>query len=469
MRVLLVDDDSTLRDLMRYTLEAQGYTVIEAADGLQAIEAVQKQRFDAAILDVNMPKLSGLQVLEKMREIAPSTFCIVMTAYSEVKDAVHAIKLGAYDYLEKPVDPEKVLKLFKDAQASNHLLEIAAFSAPILHYDAGRQIIGESRPIREVFDVINKLAKVDTSVLVRGESGTGKELIARAIHYNSHRRKGAFVAVNCAALPEHLIESELFGYEKGAFTGADRKKPGKFHFAEGGTLFLDEIGDINPNIQVKLLRALQEKAVVSVGGSVESKVDVRVIAATNRPLETMMGQGTFREDLFYRLNVLPIHLPPLRDRRDDIPALLSFMIKKFNEEHSRQVQCFSPEALRALINYSWPGNIRELENIVERAFILESANVISIAALPPNISGRENSSVPPTSDSPELAGEQIQSEFPLLDFPTLKEEFERDFIIKALTHYKGRINQTAEHTRMTKITLLRKLKNYGIDASSYRN
>jgi len=482
MRILVVDDDDTLRLTVRATLETRGYAVLEAEDGLQAVEMVEKQGpFDFVILDVNMPRMSGIEALGRIKELSPATFCLVMTAFSDVKDAVQAIKQGAYDYCQKPVDSERLLKLIDDAAEANAMVEAAAYSAPQLQFDEGRKMIGGSSTILKVFDIIHKLAKVDTSVMIRGESGTGKELVARALHFNSHRKKGPFVAVNCAAIPENLIESELFGHEKGAFTGADRRKVGKFQFADGGTIFLDEIGDISSQMQVKLLRVLQEKRFTPVGANGEISADVRVIAATNRPLEKMIETQQFRADLFYRLNVLPITLPPLRDRREDIPPLVDFMVRKFNRVHQRSIKGVEKQALNALRLYSWPGNIRELENVIEHAFIIESTDTINVSALPEHIQAlleRKGASAPSvgpggldiTDNDTDSVGSGSIMDFSQLNYPALKERFEREFLVRALKAFDGRVNQTAEHTQMTKVTLLRKLEKYGIDPKQfYRN
>lgn len=472
MRILVVDDDETLRFTLRAQLEGQSHVVIEASDGVEAIDKVSNEGpFDAVLLDVNMPRLSGLDALQKIKELSPSSFCLVLTAYSNVKDAVVAIRHGAFDYIEKPIDQSRLLSALNSAQEALSLVQQASFSAPQLEFDQGRRIIGGSSQIQKVFEIIYRLAKVETSVMIRGESGTGKELVARAIHFNSHRMKGPFVAVNCAAIPENLIESELFGHEKGAFTGADRRKIGKFQFAEGGTIFLDEIGDISLQMQVKLLRVLQEKILTPVGSNQEIKIDVRVLAATNRPLEKMIDQDQFRADLFYRLNVMPITLPPLRDRREDITVLSMFMVQKFNKIHGRKIRSFDKKALAALKLYGWPGNIRELENVVEHAFIIESSDMIQVESLPDGIQMLVEKRSP--RDSCEPAGfsqeSDLLSHVADLNYPMLKERFEKEFLMRALKAFDGRINQTAEHTQMTKVTLLRKLEKYGIDPKSYRS
>jgi DNA-binding NtrC family response regulator len=473
MRALVVDDEETLRLTVRAALESMGYYVDEAENGKQAVEmVVVNETYDAVILDVNMPEMSGIEALEKIKEVSPQTFCLMVTAFSDVKDAVLAIKYGAYDYIEKPIDKDRILALMEAAGQANALVKAVAFSAPQVQFAEDRKMIGGSSEIQKVFDIIHKLSKVETSVMIRGESGTGKELVARAVHFNSHRKKGPFVAVNGAAIPENLIESELFGHEKGAFTGADRRKIGKFQFAEGGTIFLDEIGDISQAMQVKLLRVLQEKAYTPVGSNQEMKAGVRIIAATNRPLEQMIETGTFRADLFYRLNVLPIMLPPLRNRREDISSLADFMIQKFNKLHSRLIKKVDKRALNALRLYSWPGNIRELENVIEHAFILEAGDVINIESLPVHIRAVLDKAGPTTNGeaSSALAASDdgnLISDFSELNYPALKERFEKEFLIRALRAFDGRVNQTAEHTKMTKVTLLRKLERYGIDPKQY--
>ena len=339
-----------------------------------------------------------------------------------------------------------------------------------LFFEEGKPIIGSSENLRRIFHLVNKLARVETSVLIRGESGTGKELIARALHYNSPKKDGPFVAVNCGAIPENLIESELFGFEKGTFTGADRPRMGKFQCADGGSIFLDEIGDVSPSMQVKLLRVLQEKKITPVGSNREIPLNIRILSATNKPLEKMIKAEEFRSDLFYRLNVLPINLPPLRDRIEDIPALCEFLIDRFNKFHGRQIQDIAPRALDALKRYDWPGNIRELENIIEHAFIIEPTNIIEVDSLPTHF---QNGRAQPIGSDIKTRGSLLHGSLDLsqdseMRYPVLKEKFEKEFITSALKIFRGRINQTAEQTQMTKVTLLRKMEKYGIDAKLYQ-
>lgn len=368
------------------------------------------------------------------------------------------MKDGAFDYIEKPIKETTLLEIVAKAKAAHDMIEKISLSAPILTPGEGRECVGQSREMKRVFQVVEKLTRVNTSVLIRGENGTGKELVARAIHFNSPRKDGPFVAVNCAAIPETLIESELFGHEKGAFTGADQRHIGKFQYAAKGTLFLDEIGDTSQATQVKLLRVLQEHAFTPVGSSREIKSDVRIIAATNRDLEKLIREGKFREDLYYRLNVMPIFLPPLRERKDDLAALVNHFIEKFNQEHGKAITSISNEALVALEHFHWPGNIRELENAIEHGFVVESSSTLSFASLPDYI--RKASRKANLSAKTTL---QVET----LDWERGKESFEREFIVQALKKNSGRINLTAEIANIPKNTLLRKIKKYNINPREY--
>ncbi|MDZ4084507.1 MAG: sigma-54 dependent transcriptional regulator, partial [Bdellovibrionales bacterium] len=336
------------------------------------------------MLDVDMPRLSGLEALKLIKEHDPSIQVIIMTAYANIDDAVSVVKEGAYNYLAKPISSEDLLAMTERALKAQSLISSIAASAPVLT-EAGRKIIGSSNEMQKVFNIINRLSKVDTPVLIRGASGTGKELVARAVHYNSSRKDGKFVAINCSAIPENLFESELFGHEKGSFTGAHERKIGRFQFAEGGTLFLDELGEMPVTMQVKLLRVLQEKVFTPVGSNREIESNVRVIAATNRPLEQMIQEGKFREDLYYRLNVVPIYLPALAERKNDLENLVNGFIKKFNTAHSKRITNIAADAMAIFKRYSWPGNIRELENVIEHCFILESTNTLTLSSIPENV------------------------------------------------------------------------------------
>ncbi len=479
-RVLVVDDDNALRMTVSSAFQERNYQVDQAADGEEAVNKVMSTKYDLVLLDVNMPRMSGLEALKQIKAYDNSIIAIILTAYSNVKDAVEAVRQGAYNYLEKPIKSEDLVALVDRALKAHSIVKTIGLSAPaMLNAGDDKGLIGSSNEMKRIFTMIEKLARVDTSVLIRGESGTGKELVARAIHLNGPRKDERFVAINCSAIPENLIESEFFGHEKGAFTGADGRKIGKFQYADGGTLFLDEIGDISPALQVKLLRALQEQRFTPVGANREVEVNVRIVAATNRNLEEMIKRGEFREDLFYRLNVLPIFLPPLRERKDDINALLHHFLDKFNATYGSKIHGISSEALELLMKYNWPGNIRELENVMEHAFVVENDTQISAASLPDSIRGLSRSlprsalAADNTASAEIASGQKDGLSFNLdlqnLDFQTQKEEFEKHFIISALKVFNGRINQTALHANIPKKTLLRKLEKYGLSAKDYQD
>lgn len=499
LKVLVVDDDQGLRLAVKTALSTNPrFQIEEAFDGINALEKYEasEPKFDIVILDVDMPRLNGLETLKRLKEKDPGLIVLMLTAHATVHDAVLAVKDGAYNYLSKPVSGDDLLKLVDRAVEAHRLISSIAASSPVL-LEEGRKIIGSNSQMQKVFNIIHKLAKVDTPVLIRGASGTGKELVARAIHFNSSRKDGKFVAINCSAIPENLFESELFGHEKGSFTGADQRKIGKFQYAEGGTLFLDEIGDMPSLMQVKILRVLQEKVFTPVGSNREFPTQVRIIAATNRPLEDMIIKGTFREDLFYRLNVVPIFLPSLADRKDDIDRMVQNFIRKFNETHKKSIRSISPDALNILKRHNWPGNIRELENVIEHAFVLETSHVITPASLPESLlaavgvdllsfeTQQKLESKPQGSISFQSLDDDFESdttdefddsdEAPLelsgsetFDFNAQKEAFEKEFILKALKAFKGRINQTALHANIPKKTLLRKIEKYGINAKDFQ-
>lgn len=501
LKVLVVDDDQGLRLSVKTALaSSHRFEVEEAFDGLNAIEKIKsaEKAFDVVILDVDMPRLNGLDALRLIKEHDPGIIVLMLTAHATLDHAVQAVKDGAYNYLSKPVSGDELLALVDKAVSAHTMISNIAASAPVL-VEAGRKIIGNTQQMQKVFNIIHRLAKVDTPVLIRGASGSGKELVAKAIHYNSARKDEKFVAINCSAIPENLFESELFGHEKGSFTGADQRKIGKFQFAEGGTLFLDEVGDMPMLMQVKILRVLQEKVFTPVGSNREIPTNVRIVAATNRPLEEMIKAGTFREDLFYRLNVVPIFLPALADRKEDIENLINIFIKKFNQAHNKRISGVAVDALAALKKYQWPGNIRELENVIEHAFVLETHHVITLGSLPesvlnavgvnlievlshpPVLEIASNSATDEDRDDEDLAvasEEEMELEGDAatvsisggsLDFNVQKEAFEKEFIIKALKTFGGRINQTALHANIPKKTLLRKIEKYGIVAKDYSN
>ncbi len=496
-KILVVDDDADLRMSVASSLSENHFLVDQAKDGEEGVNRIKAGRYDLVLLDVNMPRMTGLEALKEIKAHDPSIIAIMLTAFSNVRDAVESTKEGAYNYLEKPIKAENLVYLIDKAIKAHKMVQNLTLSAPVFKLPNGTDFIGQSNEMKRIFSVIDKLSRVDTAVLIRGESGTGKELVASALHYNSPRKDNRFVTINCSAIPETLIESEFFGHEKGAFTGADSRKIGKFQYADGGTLFLDEIGDVSAGMQVKLLRALQEKKFTPVGANREVEVNVRIVAATNRNLEEMIKKNEFREDLFYRLNVLPIQLPPLRERKNDVEILAKYFIEKFNQQHRKQITALSPDAMALLKAHSWPGNIRELENVIEHAFVIETTNEIHPDSLPDTVRGtgprgltraaladvfEEEAILGPDSeleDLPLAAGGESLATGPRpnlqgfkldinhLDFQANKEEFERQFLTSALKAFKGRINQTALHANIPKKTLLRKLEKYGISAKEF--
>jgi DNA-binding NtrC family response regulator len=388
--ILVVDDDPGVRDSFRFLLEDE-YEVLDVPDGMQALEILRSCQVDLVLLDVRLPGMDGLQVLEQIRAVDAELAVILVTAVTTVRTAVSAMKLGAFDYLTKPYDDEEVLSLIRRALDRRALeREVVFLRSELARRDDFDQIIGQSPEMRRLFQVIGQVARTTATVLITGESGTGKELIARFIHRQSPRRDRPFVPVNPAAVPETLIESELFGHERGAFTGAYQRKLGRFELAQGGTLFLDEIATLKLDLQVKLLRALQEREVERVGSTRSIRVDVRIIVATNTDLKKAVSRGTFREDLFYRLNVVPLTVPPLRERREDIPLLAEHFIRKYNREFGRRIAGLAPDALGALQTYPWPGNVRELENIVERFVALVEGPVIQLTDLPLDLAMAEH-------------------------------------------------------------------------------
>jgi two-component system, NtrC family, response regulator AtoC len=466
LNALIVDDEAELRksviSVLQTAIPNYRFQIDEASNGKEALEKYKSGDWDLVLMDVRMPEMNGIEALQAIKAHDPRTFVVLMTAHANVQDAIAAVKEGAYDYLEKPVQPQRLIEIVQRAQEASEMVSRLAISNPIFDDDIESEFVGSSKKMTDVFDLIHRLCKVDTTVLVRGENGTGKELVARAIHYNSPRKNGSMVAINCGAIPESLMESELFGHEKGAFTGAHERKIGKFQLANNGTIFLDEVAELKPDMQVKLLRVLQERKFTPVGSSREVKTDARIIAATNRNLEKMIEDGTFREDLFYRLNVMPIFLPPLRDRADDIGELAQYFIKRFAKSHSRRLEGLTPEALEILKRYRWPGNIRELENVIERSFIVENSDYITPTSLPDNVL---NSPVKNTGSS--TSKEAPRDYAGPMDFEAFKEQAEKDFIVNALKANKGKINKTVAEANIPKNTLLRKIKKYGINVRDY--
>ncbi len=385
-RILVADNELSMRELLAITLKKEGYEVSTADGGEAAIDALRREPFDLVIADVRMPTVDGIQVLKAAKDLAPETVVIMITAFSSTETAVEAMKLGAYDYITKPFKLDEIKLIIKNALERKRLREENLFLRKQLETQYRfESIIGKSPKVVELFDTIRKIADSQATVMITGESGTGKEVVARAIHFNSYRRDRPFVSVNFGAIPDGLMESELFGHVRGSFTGAVANKIGLFSAADGGTLFLDEITAIPPFLQVKLLRVIQEREIRRVGDTKDIKVDVRLIAASNKDLEASVADGTLREDLFYRLNVIPTHLPPLRERREDIPLLVAHFLQKFGKELGKEVRGVSPEALALLEQYHWPGNIRELENVIERAVVLGTGDVLTVEALPESL------------------------------------------------------------------------------------
>ena len=475
-KILVVDDDAELRLTVVSALTEGPYIVDQAGDGEEAVNRIRASQYDLVLMDVNMPKMSGIEALKEIKAHDPTIVVIILTAFSNIRDAIEATRLGAYNYLEKPIKSDNLVYMIDLAFKSQNMVKTLSYSAPVFNLPSGNEFVGQSNEMKKIFSVIDRLARVDTAVLIRGESGTGKELVAQSLHYNGPRKDNRFVAVNCSAIPESLMESEFFGHEKGAFTGADSRKIGKFQYAEGGTLFLDEIGEIPPSMQVKLLRVLQEKKFTPVGSNREIEMNVRIVAATNRNLETMIKDGSFREDLFYRLNVLPVQLPPLRDRKNDIEALAKYFIERFNQRYKKHIKAINEDALNLMKSHRWPGNIRELENVMEHAFVLESSDLITVESLPEKIRNHDHFSSEKPAAKISLSEGTIPIEGDVLsfklnmqkfDFQASKEEFEKQFLINALRAFRGKINQTALHANIPKKTLLRKLEKYGITARDY--
>jgi len=443
-RILLVDDDSSLREILSTHLRKAGYEVVALGDPFDALESMRKERFDLLVTDIKMEGLDGLAILKAAREAHPGLPVIMITGHGTVESAVESMKRGAFDYVTKPVGRDEFLHIVGNALRL-HTLEDE--NLRLRHelkekYRFG-QIIGKGESMMHVFSLMERVIEMDTTVLIRGESGTGKELVARALHYSGPRSKGPFVAVNCASVPDNLMESELFGHVRGAFTGAHRDREGKFQMADGGTLFLDEIGDLKPDLQAKLLRVLQEGEVEQLGEGIPRPVDVRVISATHRDLEELMRQGEFRDDLYYRISVYPIPLPPLRERRDDLSLLIQHFVDKYAGGRPAR---FSSETMELLRRYSWPGNVRELENVVERALILQKEGELGPDTLPPNIRGEGDGIYPG-----EIPGEGIDLE-----------ELEKELIRKALAKSGGNQTRAARYLGLTRPTLIYRMEKYGI-------
>jgi two-component system response regulator HydG len=443
-RILIVDDDPAHRTMLRTLLSSWGARVDEAGDGASAVSLSRETPYDLILMDVMMPEVDGITALQTIKSYNPSIPILIMTAFSRVESAVEALKSGAYDYLSKPLDFD-VLELTISRALDHASLRHENLSLKRLlgTFDAGG-IIGSSPVMKTLMEMLAMVAPSDATVLVTGESGTGKELIARAIHANSRRSGGPFVAVNCAALSENLLESELFGHEKGAFTGADRRREGHFAHADGGTLFLDEIGEISSSMQVKLLRVIQEREFQRVGGDQNVRVDMRLVAATNKDLEKEVDAGNFRQDLYFRLNVVTLNMPPLRERVEDIPLLAAHFLNRFSDKNHKQVKGFTPAAMDVLLKYFWPGNVRELENVIERAVVLLVGEYISERELPPSLVGSAAQ-----ARAVSLAGFSL-------------DEVERRAILDTLDSCGGNKSEAARRLGVTRKTLHGKLARYGL-------
>jgi two-component system response regulator PilR (NtrC family) len=424
-RILIVDDEESMRDFLSIMLHREGYQVDTAVDGAQAVVHLRDHNYDLVISDIKMPRMSGLELLAHIKERTPETVVLMVTAFSTTDEAVEAMKQGAYDYITKPFRNEEIRLIITNALERRELRqENLALKEELGKRFSFDGLIGKSKAMQDVFTMVKKVAASPVKVLVTGESGTGKELVARAVHYNSDRRDGPFVPINCGAIPENLLESELFGHEKGSFTGAIKQKQGLFETAAGGTIFLDEIGELPAMMQVKLLRVLQENEFRRVGGTKDIKTDVRVLAATNRHLEEAVNEGSFREDLYYRFNVIRVDLPPLRQRREDIPVMIDFFWERFTGKAGVKV---TEDAMRRLIDYHWPGNVRELENVIERATVLGRENEITLDCLPPNLVTGMSSSVTPLTDIPDAG----------MDLDAYLGEIEKEILVKALAKTNG--------------------------------
>jgi two-component system response regulator AtoC len=473
-RVLIADDEINIRRVLEAILRRDGYDVVTAANGLEALAGMNRG-VHTVITDLKMPGLDGMGLLRKLASDYPDVPVVMITAHASTAQAVEAVKLGAFDYIEKPFDQEQIRQVVDKA------LKTHAFARRDVRLEEpgnrGRfRLVGESPAIRSVYAVIEKVADTPSTVLITGESGTGKELIARALHEYSSRHTGPFIKINCAAIPKTLMESELFGYEKGAFTGAVGAKPGRFELAHGGTLFLDEIGEIPVEMQVKLLRVLQESEFERVGGIKTIKVDVRLVAATNRDLHAEVAAAAFREDLYYRLNVVPIHLPPLRERRQDIALLVDHFIAKFNDRLKKQISGIEPEGIDRLVSYHWPGNIRELENVIERTMLFGEGPTIRAMDLPGELMGSSITPVvneePPArvSGSFSLPALAAAASLPIgTEAGSLKEavrleteRVERELIQRALDETGGNVTQAARKLKISRKSLQTKMKELGL-------
>jgi two-component system, NtrC family, response regulator AtoC len=459
-QVLIVDDEPNLRKILSAQLSRDGYDVMTANDGEEGLAALKDHHIDLVITDLKMPKVDGMTLLKKALEEDPELPVVLITAHGTIDTAVEALKSGAFDFVTKPFDKDEVRQIVAKALKTRDLRAADATHTPAAR-DARFGIIGHSQGILDIYAILERVADTPTTVLISGESGTGKELVARALHEHSSRKDKPFIKVNCAAIPKELIESELFGHERGAFTGAVSSKPGRFELANGGTLFLDEIGEIPIEMQVKLLRALQESEFERVGGIKTIRVDVRLVAAPNRDLKRLIASGSFREDLFYRLNVVPIRLPALRERTGDIPVLVEHFLGKFNERLKKKVEGVETEATDVLVAYPWPGNIRELENVIERAVLFCDAQKLRASDLPPEIRGipaMANVPLPEADLTAALAGEGGLKEHVKVAMSRL----EKELVSRALQQTGGNVTHAARLLKISRKGLQLKMKELGL-------
>jgi two-component system, NtrC family, response regulator AtoC len=448
-KILVVDDEKNMRWALERALKAQGYEVYQAEDGKQGLEAALHIRPELVILDLKMPEMDGLAVLTALKEQVPEIMVVMITAHGSTASAVEAMKLGAYDYINKPFDIDELkLVVAKALEVENLKATVQRLEHEVKERYSFQNIIGKGQVIQNIFVLIERIADTNATVLIQGESGTGKELVARALHYSSNRKNNPFIQVNCAALPESLLESELFGHEKGAFTGAIAQRQGRFELANGGTIFLDEIGEISPQVQVKLLRVIQERSFERIGGQQTINIDVRVVAATNKDLAVEMREGRFREDLFYRLNVIPLHMPSLRERKEDIPLLIEHFLKKYDPKG--RISSVHPAALKLLVDYYWPGNVRELENTMERLAIVTPGATIEESDIPAEF---RHSRVLP---GPEVRFMMPESGLDL-------EQVEKAFITQALELAQGNKSKAAKLLGLTRHTLLYRIEKHNLD------
>jgi DNA-binding NtrC family response regulator len=460
-KVLVVDDKENMLKLFGRIL-GDGYSVTTASDGARALALLAEESFDVVVTDLRMPGADGFQVLQATKQRSPETEVILMTAYASVSDAVEAIRQGAYDYLQKPFDPDAAVLVVARALERKRLKEQAASLRREVQGVYGfANIIGKSPRMRDAFQQIEQAARHDITVLLLGETGTGKELVARATHYASARKDGPFVPVNCGALPSDLVESELFGHAKGAFTGAAGAKPGLFEEAQGGTLFLDEVGELPLPVQVKLNRALQEREIRRVGENAPTKVNVRVIAATHRDLKAEAQAGRFREDLFYRLHVFPVLLPPLRERREDVPLLAAHFLAKHCKAYQREVEVFEPEALRALVGYSWPGNVRELENVIERAIAVTACKRIALQDLPAELREPQGQGTLPAEELAKMSYREA--------IDSARDAASRAYLVALLRSTGGNVTRAAERAVMERESLHRLLRKFGVRSEDFKS